>query len=102
MSEPTDENVVLSVLFAMTAVVRKLGVPDLTTTVRTLTIAGLAADSSLAGGNNLRWQRRCAAIVAMLGGAATGALMVRYSLALPLFVCAAVSAIAAIIRFFWR
>jgi uncharacterized membrane protein YoaK (UPF0700 family) len=84
------------------AMVRKLGVQDLTTTVLTLTIAGLAADSFLAGGDNPRWQRRCAAIVAMLGGAAAGAFMVRYSLALPLFVCAVVSAIAAIFRFFWR
>lgn len=32
--------------------VRKLGVPDLTTTVLTLGITGLAADSSLAGGAN--------------------------------------------------
>jgi uncharacterized membrane protein YoaK (UPF0700 family) len=43
------------------AVVRKLGVPDLTTTVLTLTITGLAADSVLAGGENPRWQRRGAA-----------------------------------------
>jgi uncharacterized membrane protein YoaK (UPF0700 family) len=36
------------------AVVRKLGVPDLTTTVLTLTIAGIAANSALAGGDNVR------------------------------------------------
>ena len=36
------------------ATTRKLGVPDLTTTVLTLTITGLAADSSLAGGTNPR------------------------------------------------
>ena len=41
------------------ATTRKLGVPDLTTTVLTLTIAGLAADSFLAGGSN----PRCAADV---------------------------------------
>ena len=46
------------------SVVRKLAIPDLTTTVLTLTIAGLAADSSLAGGDNPRWQRRGAAILA--------------------------------------
>ena len=39
------------------AVVRKLAVPDLTTTVLTLTIAGLAADSSLARRTNPRLQR---------------------------------------------
>jgi hypothetical protein len=45
--------IVLSTAVAMglrNAVVRKLAVPDLTTTVLTLTITGLAADSALAGG----------------------------------------------------
>jgi hypothetical protein len=37
------------------AAVRKLAVPDLTTTVLTLTITGLAADSSLAHGTNPRF-----------------------------------------------
>jgi uncharacterized membrane protein YoaK (UPF0700 family) len=63
------------------AVVRKLGVPDLTTTVLTLTITGLAADSVPAGGDNPRWQRRIAAILAMLVGAAAGALLLKYSAA---------------------
>jgi uncharacterized membrane protein YoaK (UPF0700 family) len=56
-----------------TAMVRLLAVPDLTTTVLTLTLAGLAADSSLAGGSNPRLKRRLAAIVLMLIGAAIGA-----------------------------
>ena len=51
-------------------IVRRLAIPDLTTTVLTLTIAGLAADSSLAGGDNPRWQRRGVAILAILAGAA--------------------------------
>jgi uncharacterized membrane protein YoaK (UPF0700 family) len=55
------------------AVIRKLAVPDMTTTVLTLTITGLAADSSLAGGNNPRWPRRVLAIVMMLAGASLGA-----------------------------
>jgi uncharacterized membrane protein YoaK (UPF0700 family) len=54
------------------AAVRKLAVPDLTTTVLTLTIAGLAAYSVLAGGNNPRWRRRCASVLMMLAGAAAG------------------------------
>ena len=37
------------------AAARKLAVPDLTTTVLTLTITGIAADSSLARGTNPRW-----------------------------------------------
>src|SRR5262245_12176272 len=40
------------------ATVRRLAVPDLTTTVLTLTLTGLAADSSLAGGTNPRIERR--------------------------------------------
>ena len=67
------------------ATVRRLAVPDLTTTVLTLTLTGLGADSSLAGGNNPRWGRRVLAVVAMFIGAAAGAwLMLRYGLALPL------------------
>jgi hypothetical protein len=65
------------------SVVRKLAIPDLTTTVLTLTIAGFAADSSLAGGDNPRWQRRGAAILAIIAGAA----LLRYSVAVPLLVC---------------
>jgi uncharacterized membrane protein YoaK (UPF0700 family) len=72
-------------------VVRKLGVADLTTTVLTMTIAGLAADSVLAGGDNIRWQRRCAAILMMVGGAAVGVVMLNHSVALPLFVCAGIT-----------
>jgi uncharacterized membrane protein YoaK (UPF0700 family) len=78
------------------AVVRKLAIPDLTTTVLTLTIAGFAADSSLAGGDNPRWQRRGAAILAIIAGAAAGAAMVRYAVAVPLFVCGLMSGICAL------
>ena len=78
------------------SVMRKLAIPDLTTTVLTLTIAGLAADSSLTGGDNPRWQRRGAAILAILAGAAAGAAMVRYSVAVPLLVCGLISGICAL------
>jgi uncharacterized membrane protein YoaK (UPF0700 family) len=73
------------------ATVRKLGMPDLTTTVLTQTITGLAADSSLAGGSNPRWQRRCASVLAMFGGAIIGGLMLRHSVAVPLGVCGVTS-----------
>jgi len=78
------------------AVVRKLGVADLTTTVLTLTITGLAADSRLAGGDSPRWQRRSVAIVAMLAGAAAGTLMVSRSISLTLAVCSVITAGCAI------
>lgn len=58
-----------------TAVVRRLAVADMTTTVLTMTLAGLAADSSFAGGSNPRLGRRIGAIVVMLVGAAVGALL---------------------------
>ena len=63
--------IVLSTALAMglrNAVVRKLAVPDLTTTVLTLTITGLAADSSLAGGGGGRTARRALSILAMFAG----------------------------------
>jgi uncharacterized membrane protein YoaK (UPF0700 family) len=58
------------------AVVRSLGVPDMTTTVVTQTLAGIAMDSSLAGGDNVRWRRRAASVVIMFAGALLGALLI--------------------------
>lgn len=58
------------------AVARKLGVPDLSTTVLTLTLAGLAADSSLAGGSNPRAGRRLLAAGMMFAGAAVGTMVI--------------------------
>lgn len=54
------------------ATARRLGVPDLTTTVLTLTLTGIAADSRLAGGRNTRPARRWLAAATMLVGAAVG------------------------------
>ena len=47
--------------------------PDITTTVLTMTLTGLAADSSLAGGSNPKVARRTSAVAAMLVGAVVGA-----------------------------
>jgi uncharacterized membrane protein YoaK (UPF0700 family) len=58
------------------AVARRLGVPDLTTTVLTLTMTGLAADSTAAGGKNPSPGRRLMAIATMFGGAAIGAYLI--------------------------
>lgn len=66
------------------AAVRRLAVPDMTTTVLTLTLTGLAADSSLAGGGNPRAARRVTSVLFIFAGAAVGALLLRHSLALPL------------------
>jgi len=66
------------------ATVRKLAIPDFTTTVLTLTITGLAAESRFAGGTNPRWHRRLLAVLLMFLGAAMGTLLLRHSLVLPL------------------
>ncbi len=66
------------------ATVRKMAIPDLTTTVLTLTITGLAADSRFAGGASPRWRRRLLAVLLMFFGALIGTLLLRNSLVLPL------------------
>jgi uncharacterized membrane protein YoaK (UPF0700 family) len=66
------------------ATVRRLAVPDLTTTVLTMTVTGLAADSRLGFQQRQRAARRVAAVLAMLGGALAGGLMIRDGLLLPL------------------
>src|ERR1700739_4420435 len=60
------------------AAVRKLAIPDLTTTVLTLTITGIGADSSIANGNNPRLARRVTSVAAMFLGAALGGVIIRY------------------------
>jgi uncharacterized membrane protein YoaK (UPF0700 family) len=64
---------------AQNAAARKLAIPDLTTTVLTLTMTGIAADSALAGGANPRLGRRVGAVAAMLAGAGIGAALVLHA-----------------------
>jgi uncharacterized membrane protein YoaK (UPF0700 family) len=75
------------------AAVRKLAIPDLTTTVLTLTITGIGADSSLANGNNPRLARRLESIAAMFLGAALGAVVIHYSVSAALWLATAISAV---------
>jgi uncharacterized membrane protein YoaK (UPF0700 family) len=78
------------------ATVRRLAVPDMTTTVLTMTLTGLAADSTPAGGSNPRPRRRLASVAAMLaGGVAGAALMLHSSAAVSIGVFAAILAVAA-------
>jgi uncharacterized membrane protein YoaK (UPF0700 family) len=66
---------------------RRLAVPDLTTTVLTLTLTGVAADSRAAGGAGARLGRRLLAVTAMFVGALVGGLLaVSVSVAAPLAV----------------
>ncbi len=58
------------------AAVRHFAVADMTTTVLTMTLTGLASDSSLAGGTNPNAGRRVASALCMFGGALAGAALV--------------------------
>ncbi|MFE3876322.1 YoaK family protein [Kitasatospora sp. NPDC059146] len=76
-----EKNYALIVLLGLgmglqNAVARRLGVPDLTTTVLTLTLTGLAADSAPAGGTAPRPGRRILSALAMLLGGLAGAALV--------------------------
>jgi uncharacterized membrane protein YoaK (UPF0700 family) len=84
--------VIVCTAFAMglrNAIVRKLPVSDITTTVLTMAITGLAADSRLAAGSGARGSRRAVSILAMFGGALAGALLLRrFGMRAPLAVAA--------------
>lgn len=78
--------------------VRQFKVPDLTTTVLTLTLTGLAADSEAAGGKNTNWARRLGAVASILVGAIFGAILVlRFELAVPLVLTGAIILIGSLI-----
>lgn len=64
--------------------IRRLAVPDLTTTVLTLTVAAVAFDFSLTPGANPRWRRRVGSVVMMLSGACVGITLLKHSLTLLL------------------
>ncbi len=91
--------VIAIVAFAMgirNSVVRRLAIPDMNTTVLTMTLTGLAADSPLAGGKNVRTGRRVLAVLAMLAGAIIGAALFLHTGAwLPLAISAATAAVTA-------
>ncbi len=75
------------------ATARKLAVPDLTTTVLTLTIVGTVADSHIAGGSGSRAGRRLIAVAAMLLGALVGGVLILHvSIAVPLVIALIVTA----------
>jgi uncharacterized membrane protein YoaK (UPF0700 family) len=80
---------------------RRLAVPDMTTTVLTMTVTALAADSTFGGGHNPAAARRLAAVAAMLAGAAIGALLYLHTGAgTPLAVAAVLVAGSGLA--FWR
>jgi uncharacterized membrane protein YoaK (UPF0700 family) len=78
------------------ATARRLSVPDLTTTVLTLTITGTAADSAMVGGRGSTGGRRLVSVSAMFVGALIGVLLLRHvRIVLPLVVGLAVLVLVA-------
>jgi len=92
--------VIALLAFAMGArnsTVRRLAVADMTTTVLTLTLTGLAADSTFAKGDNPRAGRRIVAVVSMVVGAYVGAVMMRHlNPGWPLLLWAGLAALSAL------
>ncbi len=83
--------VIVLLAFAMgvrSTSVRRLGVPDLSTVVLTMTLAALGSESRLAGGSGIGSVRRVTAVLAMFAGAVAGALMLKTRLFIPLAVAA--------------
>ena len=76
------------------AIMRKHGVPDIATNVMTLTLAGLVAESRLAGGPATHWQRRLTSVGIFIAGAAFGAWLLRFGVAAPLVAASAIFTIA--------
>jgi uncharacterized membrane protein YoaK (UPF0700 family) len=79
------------------AAVRRMGVPDLTTTVLTMTLTALASESPFGGGAGTGSTRRLAAVMAMLLGALAGALLLKTELYLPLLVAAVLALVTWIV-----
>lgn len=79
------------------ATARFIAVKDVTTVVVTSTITGLAADSVLGSGKGGGSARRIAAVVLILAGAATGAVLLRWHLGAGLLASALITlAVAAV------
>ena len=82
------------------AAARQVAVPDLTTTVLTLTITGIVADSTIVGGKGSRSGRRLVAITAMLVGALVGAASVLHvHIVLALVIALVVLVVVGVITF---
>jgi uncharacterized membrane protein YoaK (UPF0700 family) len=78
------------------ATARHLAVADLTTTVLTLTLTGIASDSRVGGGSGAKTARRILAVAAMLLGAVAGALLlIHLRPVAPLVLAAALLALVA-------
>jgi uncharacterized membrane protein YoaK (UPF0700 family) len=92
--------VLASALGVQNAAARRLAVPDITTTVLTLTITGTAADSVLAKGSGKSAGRRWLVVATMLMGALVGALLVTRSHAVWALVIALAVLVAVVVALY--
>lgn len=83
-----------AVMGVQAAVARSLAVTDMTTVVVTSTLTSLASESLVDGGIAGLWNRRLAAIAAILIGAFSGALLLQLGPAVPLLVAAGLTGLA--------
>lgn len=83
------------------ASVRSLGIADITTTVITTIMAGIAADSTPAGGTNTRVRRRLGSVLLMFGGALIGAMLV-FTFGVSPTLAAAALTLAVLSLWAWR
>ena len=79
------------------AVVRRIRVPDLSTVVLTMTLTALVSESPIVGSSGGGSIRRLSAVLAMLAGALSGALLLKADLFLPLLVAAALALVTALV-----
>ena len=85
-------------LGARNSAVRRLAVPDMTTTVLTMTLTGLASDSRLAGGTDPNAARRTTSVLSMFAGALVGAaLFLHVGASWPLGIAAALVLCGAVV-----
>ena len=82
-STPADRGIRLTLIALLAlamgvqnAAAQRLSVPDLTTSVLTKTLTGIASEVAAVGGAGSRLGRRALAVAAMLAGAAIGGLLV--------------------------
>ncbi|MBO9704425.1 MAG: DUF1275 domain-containing protein, partial [Arthrobacter sp.] len=86
---PTALIVILGIAMGLqNATARGLGVPDLTTTVLTMTLTGMGADSRIAGGRDGRIGRRLLSVLAMFAGGLAGVLLIESGQGRWVLVCA--------------
>jgi uncharacterized membrane protein YoaK (UPF0700 family) len=83
------------------AAVRRMGVPDMSTTVLTTTLTGLASGSRLAGGTNPHARLGITSVLSMFGGALVGAVLVLHAGATWSLAIAA-GIVAATAVFYWE